>query len=85
VLQAVGNTFAAVAPDLSPKVSANTRSITFPACRLGESVAQTLLLKNYGTTPAAFTLSCSGGEGGPVLVTPTRGVLPPDSTTVVSG
>jgi hypothetical protein len=85
VVQAVGNTFAAAAPDLSPKVSASTRSITFPACRLGEAVAQTLLLKNYGTTPAAFALTCSGGESGPVMVTPSRGVLPPNSTTVVSG
>jgi hypothetical protein len=56
-MQACGNTFATLNPELSPKVSLNASSISFPACHPGEAVHQTLCLTNHGDTPVHFAFS----------------------------
>jgi hypothetical protein len=56
-VQACGNTFATLNPELSPKVSLNASSISFPACHPGEAVHQTLCLTNHGDTPVHFAFS----------------------------
>lgn len=41
-------------PEYSPKVNLSSESISFPPCRLGEAVYQTLVLHNYGDTLVQF-------------------------------
>jgi hypothetical protein len=62
-MQASGNTFAGINPHLSPKVSFSRPSISFPPCRLGEAVHQTLCLRNSGDTPVHFSFSAGAATG----------------------
>lgn len=62
-MQACGNTFATLNPELSPKVSLSTHSISFPPCHPGEAVHQTLCLSNHGDTPVHFAFSARAGGG----------------------
>lgn len=100
LLQASGNTFANMNPEFSPKVSLSTSSISFPPCRLGDAVHQTLALQNHGDTPVHFrvTAPSAGGDAatgsvaavggckwfGPFGVLPCQGVLEPKSQRLVS-
>lgn len=60
-MQACGNTFANLNPELSPKVSLSSSSISFPPCHLGEAVHQTLSLINHGDTPVHYAFSAPAG------------------------
>jgi hypothetical protein len=61
-LQACGNTFAAVNPELLPKVSLSASSISFPPCHPGEAVHQVLCLTNHGDTPVHFAFKPRAGS-----------------------
>lgn len=60
--QACGNTFATLNPELSPKVSLSTHSISFPPCHPGKAVHQTMCLSNHGDTPVHFAFSARAGS-----------------------
>lgn len=61
-MQAFGNTFATLNPELSPKVSLSASTVSFPPCYLGEAVHQTLCLTNHGDTPVHFSFNARSGS-----------------------
>ncbi|GLC34162.1 Cilia- and flagella-associated protein 65 [Pleodorina starrii] len=83
-LRAVGNTFLHSNPEFSPKVELSTRHISFPPCRPGESVHQTLLIANSGDTPAAFSFGAPGALMPLFSVRPLAGVVPPKGHALVA-
>lgn len=44
-------------PNTRPQVELSSREVAFPPCRPGERAHQTLMLANYGDTPAAFAVT----------------------------
>eukprot|EP00879_Flechtneria_rotunda_P014773 GHRR01015437.1.p1 GENE.GHRR01015437.1~~GHRR01015437.1.p1 ORF type:complete len:1087 (+),score=398.72 GHRR01015437.1:1465-4725(+) len=61
-IMASGNTFANLNPEYSPKVILSSSNITFPPCRLGEMVHQTLALLNKGDTPVHFKFTAASSS-----------------------
>jgi hypothetical protein len=67
------------------QVEVSHRSIQFPPCRPGERVHQTLLLVNYGDTPASFAFTNARGLAPVFQIRPAQGVIPAKSHVLVSG
>ncbi|GIL53686.1 hypothetical protein Vafri_9323 [Volvox africanus] len=82
-LRALGNTFLHSNPEFSPKVELSTRQISFPPCRPGEAVHQTLLIANSGDTPSSFSFGSPGALGPLFAVRPITGVVPPKGHVLV--
>ncbi|GIL85005.1 hypothetical protein Vretimale_9849 [Volvox reticuliferus] len=82
-LRALGNTFLHSNPEFSPKVELSTRQISFPPCRPGEAVHQTLLIANSGDTPSSFNFGSPAALGPRFAVRPMAGVVPPKGHVLV--
>ncbi|EFJ47120.1 hypothetical protein VOLCADRAFT_92245 [Volvox carteri f. nagariensis] len=82
-LRATGNTFLHCNPEFSPKVELSTRQVSFPPCRPGESVHQTLLIANSGDTPVAFNFGSAAVLKPLFAVRPQAGVVPPKGHVLV--
>ncbi len=66
------------------QISVSHSSVSFPPCRPGQRVHQTLTLSNYGDTPASFCFTNSGVLAPTITISPTQGVVPAGSHALVS-
>ncbi|KXZ53757.1 hypothetical protein GPECTOR_6g674 [Gonium pectorale] len=82
-VQASGNTFLHSNPEFSPKVELSTRSISFPPCRPGDAVHQTILVANNGDTPTAFNFGAPSALWPLFHVRPAAGVVPPKGHVLI--
>jgi len=81
-LLACGNTFLHTNPEFAPKVELSHTSIAFPPCRPGERACQTLMIVNYGDTPASFAFQ-SAGLGALFAISPSNGLVPPKGHVLI--
>lgn len=79
----VEQTSAPLACCFHPQVDISTRVVAFPACRPGEEACQTLVLSNYGDTPASFAFQNAKALGPEFAVKPAHGVLAARSHALV--
>ncbi len=67
-----------------PQVNVSHSAVAFPPCRPGEQACQTLVLSNYGDTPASFSFTnASALKAAGFSVKPLMGVVQPKSHALV--
>ena len=83
-VRVLGHTFSPLAEQWIPKVvvTAAQKPVTFPACHLGDSVYQTIRLRNNGDTPATFRFSEDGS--GTFMARPDSGLIGMNRFVLVS-